>query len=123
MIAQFSYDQIARVCHEANRMVQRVIGEPMSPVWDELPEWMRERNISWVEKICKGMMFSPAESHDSWVREMESLGWKHGPMKDEDMKEHPCLVPYEQLPQGQRMKDQVFWEIVQLMMGKSFWVV
>ena len=34
------------------------------------------------------------------------------PVKDADKKEHPCLVPYEQLPTEQKVKDAIFRVIV-----------
>lgn len=35
-------------------------------------------------------------------------GWKYGPNKDFERKEHPCLVPYNELPEIQQRKDAVF---------------
>ena len=35
-------------------------------------------------------------------------GWKYGPVKDAEKKEHPCLVPFEQLPKEQQAKDYLF---------------
>ena len=28
----------------------------------------------------------------------EADGWKYGPVKDPEKKEHPCFVPYDDLP-------------------------
>ena len=39
-------------------------------------------------------------------------GWKYGPVKDADKKEHPCFLPYHNLPLEQRMKDYLFGAIV-----------
>jgi hypothetical protein len=39
-------------------------------------------------------------------------GWKLGPVKDADKKEHPCLIPFDQLPEFQKKKDALFCAIV-----------
>jgi hypothetical protein len=39
-------------------------------------------------------------------------GWVLGHIKDGAKKTHPCMVPYNQLPEGQRKKDHLFRAIV-----------
>jgi hypothetical protein len=39
-------------------------------------------------------------------------GWKLGPVKDPAKKEHPSLVPYQQLPTTEKSKDFIFCAIV-----------
>lgn len=55
---------------------------------------------------------SPSASHDSWLEEKRRDGWKYGAIKDADLKEHPCFLPYNQLPIEQRIKDYLFRAIV-----------
>lgn len=52
------------------------------------------------------------DSHNSWLKEKEESGWKYGPVKDAEKKEHPCFVPYEELPDSQKSKDYLFRGIV-----------
>ena len=33
-------------------------------------------------------------------------GWKYGPVRDDDKKETPCLVPYEDLPEIEKEYDR-----------------
>ncbi|MNE60391.1 RyR domain protein [compost metagenome] len=35
-------------------------------------------------------------------------GWVYGKEKRPEVKMHPCMVPYDQLPQEQRSKDYLF---------------
>src|SRR5690606_2016961 len=51
---------------------------------------------------------TPEQSHALWMKHKLAEGWRYGPVKDEEHKEHPCLVPYEQLPLNQRTKDWLF---------------
>ncbi len=44
--------------------------------------------------------------HDVWGRKRISEGWKYGPMRDDVNKTHPCLVPYEDLPEQEKEYDR-----------------
>jgi hypothetical protein len=45
-------------------------------------------------------------AHDIWARQRLQDGWKHGPKRDDANKEHPCLVPYDQLPEAEKEYDR-----------------
>jgi len=56
---------------------------------------------------------APASAlHEAWLAEKERDGWKFGPVKDAERKEHPCFLPFSELPQEQRVKDYLFQAIV-----------
>jgi hypothetical protein len=57
-------------------------------------------------------------SHDSWLAAKAADGWKYAPMKDVAKKEHPCFVPYGELPIEQRRKDYLFKAIVAALCGE-----
>ncbi len=102
---------IARVCHEANRALQLLLGDDaVSPPWDEAPEWQRESAVSGVREAVAGA--TPEQLHQLWCDFKVNDGWTHGPVKDAEAKTHPCLVPYEELPAGQKRKDHLFAAIV-----------
>jgi hypothetical protein len=109
--------QIAAVCHEANRMYCFTIGDQSQPSWDDAPDWQKksaeEGVVFHLNALNSGVKPTPSASHDSWLAEKERDGWKYGPVKDAEKKEHPCYVPYDQLPLNQRMKDYIFSSIVE----------
>lgn len=112
----YTEEQIAEVCHEANRALQLVNGElDVSPAWDDAPEWQRESAAEGVAKALAGE--TPEQLHESWCQHKLADGWRYGETKDPDAKTHPCLVPYASLPEGQRVKDAVFAAIVRAMGG------
>jgi hypothetical protein len=45
-------------------------------------------------------------AHDVWARRRLDEGWRLGPRRDDARKEHPCLVPYEQLPESEKEYDR-----------------
>lgn len=103
--------EIARVCHEANRALQIVTGDPaVSPPWDEAPEWQRSSAIEGVQAALDGA--SPEKLHESWCETKIRDGWVYGEVKGAEARTHPCLVSYEELPAEQRAKDHLFGAVV-----------
>jgi DNA-binding response OmpR family regulator len=45
-------------------------------------------------------------AHDIWARQRFADGWRYGQQRDDHSKEHPCLVPYEQLPESEKQYDR-----------------
>lgn len=103
---------IARVCHEANRAYCTSIGDKSQPSWENAPDWQRDSAVNGVIFHMKNPNSKPEDSHNNWLQEKEADGWKYGKVKDADKKEHPCFVPYEQLPIEQQKKDSLFIAIV-----------
>lgn len=105
-------NQVARICHEANRAYCAALGDLSQKPWVEAPEWQRESAIHGVEFHQATPDAPPSASHESWLAEKRAAGWKYGPVKDDAKKEHPCFVPFEDLPPEQQVKDVLFSAIV-----------
>lgn len=103
-------DQIARVCHAANSAYCEAVGDPVLPHWDNLEESYRQSTRAGVSGVITGN--GPRQSHEGWITERTAQGWVHGPVLDREKKIHPCLVPYDELPEAQRVKDHLFGAIV-----------
>lgn len=107
----YTDEEIAQVCHEANRALQVANGERVISVhWPYLDAELRASIINGVINARKGC--TPQESHENWVRFKLSQGWVHGEVKDFGAKTHPCLVPYDELPEAEKRKDSLFTSIV-----------
>jgi hypothetical protein len=63
------------------------------------------------EALGKGDKIPPHLSHVIWMAEKLCAGWTWGPVKDGEKKEHPDLVPYDQLSIEARFKDYLFGAI------------
>lgn len=107
-----SREEIARVAHEVNRAYCEALGDGSQDPWDLAPEWQRASAINNVEFHVANPAAGPDHSHVEWLREKEAAGWKYGPVKDAVRKEHPCCVPYDQLPLSQQAKDYIFRAVV-----------
>ena len=44
--------------------------------------------------------------HDVWAQGRIAEGWTYGEERDDKQKTHPCLVPYEALPDAEREYDR-----------------
>ena len=101
---------IAAVCHDANRRWCIVNGDRSQQPWESAPEWQRQSAVEGVRAALAGA--TPEELHESWCLAKRRDGWVYGVEKNAATKEHPCLVPYDQLPPEQRRKDHLFRAIV-----------
>jgi len=45
-------------------------------------------------------------THDTWALQRISEGWKFGDKRDDMKKEHPDLIPYEELPESEKEYDR-----------------
>lgn len=110
-------ERIAQICHEVNRAYCASIGDDSQVPWNEAPQWQKDSASIGVRGIIDGSITQPSQSHESWLAEKERTGWKYGPVKDANKKEHPCFVPYDQLPPEQQTKDHLFFAVVRAARG------
>lgn len=52
-----------------------------------------------VEEMSKNV-------HEVWAKTRISQGWTYGEHRDDELKTHPCLVPYEELPEEEKEYDR-----------------
>lgn len=96
----------AKTAHEVNRTYCREIGDVVQVPFEELHPDRIASLLKGVAGIVAGN--TPEMSHILWLKTREEQGWKYGPVQDAEKKEHPCMVPFDKLPDAQRMKDTLF---------------
>ena len=52
-----------------------------------------------VEEMSKNV-------HEVWAETRISQGWTYGEQRNDELKTHPCLVPYEELPESEKEYDR-----------------
>jgi len=45
--------------------------------------------------------------HDNWAAQRIKDGWIYGSQRDDNLKHHPCLVPYEELLESEKEFDRI----------------
>lgn len=58
------------------------------------------------EEIIELMERLAENTHEIWALKRISEGWTWGPERNDSRKEHPCLVPYNQLPESEKAYDR-----------------
>ena len=61
----------------------------------KLPEELEQL----VEQMSKNV-------HEVWAETRIMQGWKYGEQRNDKHKTHPCLVPYEELPEEEKEYDR-----------------
>lgn len=103
---------IAKACHEANRVWCQANGDYSQKHWNEAEQWQRDSAINGVKFKLQNPDAGHDAQHNSWMKEKVDGGWVYGQVKDAEKKTHPCIVPFDQLPEFQRKKDSLFCAIV-----------
>lgn len=101
-------EQIAEICHEANKTICEQNGDLSQKSWSEAEQWQRDSAIQGVKFALVNPDAPDSAQHDAWCSDKIADGWVFGEIKDADKKTHPCLVPHGELPEFQQTKDSVF---------------
>jgi hypothetical protein len=101
-------ERVAIQAHEANRDYCHSIGDDSQPEWKDAPQWQKDSAILGVKAILANPDITPEQTHEGWLTQKIVDGWVYGPVKDPELKQHPCIVPYNELPTEQKEKDNIF---------------
>lgn len=104
--------KIAQISHETIRAYCRSIGDNSQPTWEEASEDVKKGKIRGVQFILDNPSVTPQDQHNKWLDDKISAGWVYGAEKSEAKKTHPCIAPYEKLPEEQQRKDSLFQSVV-----------
>ena len=76
-------------------MKKKYVPQPLDTSKVELPEELMEL----VEEMAKNV-------HEVWAQTRMEQGWTYGEVRNDELKQHPCLVEYEELPEEERVYDR-----------------
>lgn len=141
--------KLARAIHERYRKNQegkKSVDDPAMQPWEKLREDLKESNRQQADQIPEklqavgygirqaasgppsGLKLTLEEleilarmEHDRWMAEKVQSGWRYGLPRDDAKKLHPCLVPWEELPEEEKDKDrQAVRQIPELLAQAGF---
>lgn len=102
----------AEAAHEVNRAYCLALGDTSQVPWADAPDWQKESARKGACLHLFDHTLGAEVSHEAWLKEKAETGWKYGPVKDAEKKEHPCCVPFNELPREQQAKDYIFKAVV-----------
>ena len=76
-------------------MKKNYVPQPMDTSDVQLPEELGEL----IELMSKNV-------HEVWAKSRLDQGWVYGEERSDALKHHPCLIPYEELPEEERVYDR-----------------
>lgn len=76
-------------------MEKKYVPQPMDTSDVVLPVELEEL----VEKMARNV-------HEVWAQSRMEQGWVYGQERSDALKTHPCLIPYEDLPEVEKAYDR-----------------
>ena len=76
-------------------MKKSYVPQPMDTSDVRLPEELNDL----IEQMAKNV-------HEVWAQSRLEQGWVYGEQRSDELKQHPCLVAYEELPEVEKTYDR-----------------
>ena len=76
-------------------MKKNYLPQPMDTSDIQLPEELN----ALIEQMAKNV-------HEVWAQSRMEQGWTYGEQRSDTLKQHPCLIPYEELPEIEKAYDR-----------------
>ena len=71
-----------------------------------IPHPVDTSNIQLPEELIELAESISKNVHEVWSKNRMDEGWAYGPVRNDEKKETPCLVPYEELPEIEKAYDR-----------------
>ena len=71
-----------------------------------IPQPIDTSDIQLPEELNPLLEAMAKNVHEIWAKERIAQGWTYGAKRDDTLKHHPCLVPYEDLPEEEKVYDR-----------------
>ena len=100
----------AQFVYNGARLAAMAALAPIVPIlWYEREAAFKQQFLEVIERQC-GLQrsHSPEELHQTWMEAYVKMGWVYGETYNREKNIHPDLVPYAELGQLERDKDEVF---------------
>ncbi len=87
-------ESLSALCYKF-KLMKEYIPNPADTQNVKLPKEL----LPLIEDMAKNV-------HEVWSQNRMNDGWTYGPKRDDTNKKHPCLVPYNDLPDSEKEYDR-----------------
>lgn len=70
------------------------------------PQPIDTSDVKLPEKLAPLIEQMAKNVHEVWAETRLAQGWTYGEQRNDVLKTHPCLVPYEELPEEEKEYDR-----------------
>lgn len=95
LFIEHAYISFVRTPSKKRAMKKDYLPQPVDTADVKLPEAL----LALAEEIAKNV-------HEVWSEGRMKEGWTFGEKRDDALKHHPCLVPYEELSESEKEYDR-----------------
>lgn len=86
-----------------------------------IPNPLDTSNVELSEELLMLTERMAKNIHEVWAKSRMDQGWTYGPARDDARKKHPCLIPYEELPEEEKDYDRnTALETLKYVVGEGF---
>lgn len=102
---------IAHIAYNVNRAYAITLNDHSLPLWKDATDQVKAGyRLGVMAKLESNL--TPEQQHQLWCKSKLDAGWTYGKHKDTDLKYHPNLVTYAELPEKEKVKDVLFQAVV-----------
>ena len=71
-----------------------------------IPDAIDTNDIQLQPELTELTEYIAENVHEVWAERRLENGWKYGEKRDDKLKLHPCLIPYNELPESEKDFDR-----------------
>ena len=72
-----------------------------------IPQPTDTSDITLTDDMLQLQELLAEEIHEAWAAKRHADGWKYGKQRNDALKTHPCMVPYQHLPEEEKDYDRL----------------
>ena len=92
---------------EAWKESQHYMVRILQSVWDYQPKPVDMSKVMLSDDFTELREAIAENAHEVWAEARMNEGWTYGPVRDDDKKQHPDLVPYSSLSESEKEHDRI----------------
>lgn len=71
-----------------------------------IPQPIDTSDIRLNEEVEQLVELVARNVHEVWAKSRKEQGWTYGAERNDRLKTHPCLIPYDKLPEEEKQYDR-----------------